>query len=368
MAPDEFGGTMSAVVAAEAIAHGWHKTKPADELIRRPVSDGGPGFVDVLDSSLRGERIACRVSGPRGQNVDGSVLLVTEDGGHTAYVESAQAAGRALLDVPDPLGATSVGVGQLVDAALRAGASRVVVGLGGTAVTDGGAGLLAALGAEADSGSLVEGGGGLAAVRGIRAERVRARFEGIDLVIASDVDSPLLGPRGAARGFAPQKGAGPDEVELLETGLTSFARLLGRTPDGRDPAVSLGAGAAGGLGYALLWLGGRRVPGIELVLQAIRLRESIAEADLVVTGEGTFDWQSARGKAIGGVAEAAMEVGRPCLVLAGQVRLDRREYPPGVSGARGVADLLGSPEAALADPAGGLAVLAARAALTWSRS
>ena len=376
VAPDEFTGTLSAVAAAEAIRDGWLRSAPSDELLLRPVSDGGPGFLGVLESVLGGVSHPVSVSGPTGAKTVAHVLVVAAPHGSlAAYIESAEACGSALLDEPAPLTASSYGVGQLIAAALDLGATRIVVGLGGTATTDGGAGLLAALGATAcdDAGAdatdvLRSGGAGLRNLTTVNLDAARARLAEVELVVASDVDSPLLGPRGAARGFGPQKGATPAQADELEAALARFAGLVGRRPDGRDPAVALGAGAGGG-GYALLALGGRRVSGSEYVLAAIGLADAVTTVDLVITGEGSFDWQSLRGKVVCGVAATAVEFGRPCLVLAGQVLLSRRDFGPiGVVSARSVADQLGSVEAALADPAGGLAALAQRVALTWSRS
>ena len=278
------------------------------------------------------------------------LVVAAPDGSLAAYIESAEACGSALLDEPAPLTASSYGVGQLIAAALD---------LGATARDD--------AGADATD-VLRSGGAGLRNLTAVNLDVARARLADVELVVASDVDGPLLGPRGAALGFGPQKGATPAQVDELEAALARFAGLVGRRPDGRDPAVALGAGAGGG-GYGLLALGGRRVSGSEYVLAAIRLADAVTAADLVITGEGSFDWQSLRGKVVCGVAATAVEFGRPCLVLAGQVLLSRRDFGPiGVVSARSVADQLGSVEAALADPVGGLAALAQRVALTWSRS
>jgi glycerate kinase len=195
---------------------------------------------------------------------------------------------------------------------------------------------------------------------------------GLELVAASDVDNPLHGLRGATNGFGPQKGADDAAVMELEGSLESFARAVGRRSDGKDPAVALGAGAAGGLGYALLHLGAVRVPGIATVLETVDLAGRIAHADLVVTGEGAFDWQSMRGKVVSGVAEASLAQGRGCVVLAGRVDVGKREFLAiGVSGAYAVLDDLRDrgfpPERAFAEPSVCLAELAERAARTWSR-
>lgn len=377
VAPDSFTGTLSAVEAADAIARGWHRTAPDDELVLVPLSDGGPGFVDVVHASLGGELHALTVHGPVGARVEAAVLVV----GTTAYVEVAQACGLHLVpaDMRDPRRTTTVGVGDLIDAALDSDATRVVVGLGGTGTTDAGAGMLAALGARAYDADgldvtdrLRHGGGALRGIARVDLDPVRERLRGVRLVVASDVDVPLLGLRGAANGFARQKGADDAAVMELEGSLESFAAAVGRTADGKDPAVALGAGAAGGLGYALLALGASRVPGISTVLETVGLADRVAAADLVLTGEGGFDWQSLRGKVVSGVAETALAQGRACVVLAGRVEVGKREYAAtGVSGAYAVVDHLRDqgldPALALADPAEQLAALAARAARTWSR-
>jgi glycerate kinase len=371
VAPDKFAGTLSAVEAAAAIAEGWARTAPDDVLVQVPLADGGPGFLDVLHASLGGELLACTVTGPLGEPVPAAVLLV----GSTAYVESAMACGLHLVpdDRRDPRTTTTYGVGELLARAVDAGAGRVVVGLGGSGTNDAGAGLLAALGATAvdaegrDVTSLLRSGGaGLRGVARVDLAPALARVEGVELVAASDVDNPLLGLRGATNGFGPQKGADDAAVMVLEGSLEAFAAAVGRRGDGKDPAVALGAGAAGGLGYALLHLGAERVPGIATVLETVGLARRIGEVDVVVTGEGAFDWQSLRGKVVAGVAEAALEQGRGCVVLAGRVEVGRREYAAtGVSAAYAVVDQAGSVEAAMAAPAERLADLAERIARTW---
>ena len=376
IAPDKFAGTLPAGEAAAAIAEGWRRTAPADQLVEVPLADGGPGFVDVLHAALGGELVDVRVSGPLGEPVDAEVLVVAG----TAYVESAQACGLHLVPEPrDPRATTTYGVGELLLAARDAGALRVVVGLGGSGTNDAGAGLLAALGARAvdvDGADVTDlmrrGGGGLRRIAAVDLRPALVAVAGLELVVASDVDNPLLGLRGATNGFGPQKGADDATVMELEGSLESFARAVGRRADGKDPAVALGAGAAGGLGYAVLHLGAARVPGIATVLDTVDLAGHVGRADLVLTGEGAFDWQSLHGKVVSGVAEAALAQGRGCVVLAGRVDVGRREYlAVGVSGAYAVLDDLrdrGLPaDEAFAHPAARLADLAERAARTWSR-
>jgi glycerate kinase len=198
-------------------------------------------------------------------------------------------------------------------------------------------------------------------------QRARDRVAGVELVVATDVDNSLLGLRGASRSYGPQKGATDEQVMRMEGSLEHFHRLVGLLPNGKDPAVALGAGAAGGLGYALLVLGGTRVRGISTVIDIVGLADLVAQSDLVVTGEGMFDWQSLRGKVVSGVAALALAEARPCVVVAGQVLVGRREYSAtGVAAAYSVSDIAGGVEASMADPAAALAAAAARVAKTWS--
>ena len=318
---------------------------------------------------------------PLGREVPATLLLVDgDDGTPTAYIESAQAAGLHLLEADErnPAITSTWGVGQLLDAALREGAQRIVVGLGGSGTNDGGAGMLACLGAG-PAGALARGGLALAdlpdnALSGL--DYVRQRFSGIDLLVATDVDSPLLGFHGASAVFAPQKGATPEVAQALEGALGRFTEVVRRTvPEGQDLLSGQprrldrepGAGAAGGLGYGLLLLGGRRVSGVEEVLRAVGLPDVVRAADLVVTGEGCFDWQSLRGKVVAGVAHAALEAATPAIVIAGQTMVGRREAMTlGLSGTYAVAETPAQVEAAIADPVGTLAARAARVAATWS--
>lgn len=371
IAPDCFTGTLNAVQAARAIADGWARSAPTDQLVLRPMSDGGPGFVPVVAAGLGAELRSVEVLGPLGEPVTATFAL----DGQTAYVEAAQACGLALvpLDRRDPGRTTTFGVGQLLLEAVAAGATTVVVGLGGSATNDAGAGLLSALGAEADR-ALDSGGRSLARLHSVDINPARAAVEGVTIVAATDVDNPLLGLRGASRNYGEQKGASLAECMELDAGLEHFARLVGRRPDGKDPAVAVGAGAAGGLGYALLQLGGERVPGIRTVMDILDLPREIAEADLVVTGEGSFDHQSLRGKVVSGIAAIALREAEPCVVVAGQVTVGRRDYTGiGVAAAYSVAAMLGGGDDAaglarsMAQPAASLADAAERVASTWSR-
>ena len=323
--PDSFTGTLSAAEAAAAMADGWTTVAPGDELVLRPLSDGGPGFLDAIGAGRGGVRHPVSVTGPLGEPVAAEHLMTD---GATAWVESASAAGLHLVPAEhrNPTRTTSRGVGELMAAALAAGARRIVLGVGGTGTCDGGAGLLDALGATSrPPDRLSQGGAALAHLTSLDLAPALAAVDGITLEVATDVDVPLLGARGAARGFAPQKGASPEQVEQLEAAMAHWGTLLGRTADGRSAAVALGAGAGGGLGAALIRLGAGRVPGIATVLEAVALADLIAGVDLVVTGEGSFDWQSLRGKVVAGVAAASMQRAVPVLVLAGRVEVSRRE-------------------------------------------
>jgi glycerate 2-kinase len=349
IAPDCFTGTLTAPQAAEAIADGWRRAAPASVLELVPLSDGGPGFLDVLELALGGERFAVEVSGPLGEPV-GATILLTPD--RTAYLEAAECCGTALLPTGQyfPMDASTSGVGQLLAFALDCGASRVVVGLGGTASTDGGAGCVRAFRASsAAAGSPANGSG------------PRTWPADVPLIAATDVDNPLLGPSGAAAVFGPQKGADPAQVAELEARLAAWVSETGGDPD------APGSGAGGGLGYGLMVLGATRRSGVEIVVEAVGLVERATGADLLVTGEGSFDASSIRGKVPRGVAWAAQKAGKPCIVLAGRVMLGRREFAAaGIDAAHSVVDLAGSVERALADPAARLADLAERVGRTWT--
>lgn len=348
------------------MARGWLSHSPDDEIELRPLSDGGPGFVEVIAEALGAEVRMVSVTDPVGEEVPASFAL--HEG--TAYVEVSQACGLELLtpEERDPEHTTSFGVGQLLRGAVRAGAHTIVVGLGGTATNDAGAGLLGALGATAD-GPLDAGGLPLRRLRELDLAPALQAMSGVKLVAATDVDNPLLGLRGCSRNYAPQKGATEEQVMRLEAALENFAALAGRRPDGKDPAVALGAGAGGGIGYALLHLGAERVPGISTVMTEVDLPSTVAWADLVITGEGKFDWQSLRGKVVSGVAAQALAAAKPCVVIAGEVAVGRREFSGiGVASAYSAADIAGSREASLADAAGSVEAAAARVARTWSQS
>lgn len=376
IAPDCFTGTLTAVAAARAIAEGWRSVSAGDDLDLLPMTDGGPGFAAAMCTALDGVASVTVVTGPVGEPVEATYTVHAG----TAYIESAEACGLHLVPARrrDPGATTSAGVGELLRHAIAAGCTRVVLGVGGTGTCDGGAGLLGRLGAVASDGAgrpvdLSAGADALEGIAAVDLAPAREAVSGIDLVVATDVDSPLLGPRGAAHGFAPQKGASPKRVEQIEGLMTTWARGVGRLDDGgralpMDPAVMLGAGAGGGIGFAVLALGGGRTSGIDTVLGVTGAADRIAQADLVITGEGALDWQSLRGKVVSGVAGLALAQARPAVALVGRCEVGRREWSGiGLSAVYSTTDEAGSSAEALADPARWLTATAARAARSWSR-
>ncbi len=380
LAPDRFSGTLTAAEAADAMARGWRRAAPHDELVLVPMSDGGSGFVDVLAPALGGEVLAATVADPLGRPVPAAILLAERDGTRTAYLDAAQACGPHLLALGerDPTRTTSTGLGELVALALASGARRVVVGVGAVVSHDAGAGLLAALGL----GERARLGRGGLALAGLTPEDLRgldtvvARWRDVDLVLATPDDLPLLGLQGTSALHAAGRGTTPEQAQALEGSLGHFAHLVRRArPEPLDLLTGAarrldkepGAGAGGGLGFALLLLGARRVSGVDLVARTLGLRETVAAADLVVTGEGTFDWRSLHDAVVSAVAEVALGVGVPAVVLAGQVSVGRREaMAAGLSGAYAVCERPDQVRGALADPAGTLESRAARVAATWS--
>ncbi len=338
VAPDCYGDSLSAVEAAAAIATGWTRTRPDDRFIVAPQSDGGPGFVEVLGSRL-GETRRLRVSGPLDTVVDAA--WVFDPASATAFLECAQACGLTLLGGPPTpetaMAADSRGVGQLIAEALRAGARRIVVGLGGSACTDGGQAMIAELG-------------------GLKA--ARQQLADIELIAASDTEYPLVGPWGAARVFGPQKGADTATVAALEVRLEAWALEL-EAVAGRDVSSEPGAAAAGGIGAGLLALGGRCESGAEIIAEHTQLADDLETAELIVTGEGRFDEQSLHGKVVGSLADKARPLGIPVVVLAGQVSLDKSALRlAGIMAALSIAEYAGSVRLAQADAANQLMGLA----------
>lgn len=365
--PDKFAGSISAPDVAEAVASGWASVAPDDRLDRRPLADGGPGFLDVLAAARPGTRVGVATIDPLGRPVEAEILLV----GDTAYVESAQACGLCLLAEGErnPRTSSSYGLGALVTAAIAAGAREVVIGLGGSATNDAGAGFLEALGVvpvDRDGVPTARGGAALANCVGITG---RPALGGVRLIGASDVDNPLTGIFGATAVYGPQKGADRGDVLVLDAALERFAHVLVDRLPGCPPdlAARPGTGAAGGLGAAILALGGELRSGIGLVRDLTGLDDALDRADLVITGEGSLDAQSLRGKVIAGVASAARDRGVPCVVLAGQASAGRRESAAaGITDTYTLVEHFGSVAAAMTNAAEGLVALGARLAGQWS--
>ncbi len=325
VAPDSFGGALDSVGVARAIAAGWSEVRADDDVAVKPMADGGEGTLAALVAALGDatERRFVEVSDPLGRRVEAELLLL--DGGKAAFVEMAAASGLARLSpderTPDTSRlATTRGTGELIRAALDAGVEAVTVGLGGSATTDGGSGLLRALGArflDRSGDELAEGGAALARLDRIDLSGLDPRLAEVRLVVASDVTNPLRGPIGAAATYGPQKGADADAVAELDAALTVLGRAIEGTT-GRLVADLPGAGAAGGTTAALLGLTAAVVrPGIEVVAELVGLAQALEEADLVITGEGQADEQTLQGKAAMGVASLARSRNTPVVLLCG---------------------------------------------------
>ena len=318
LAPDSFRGSLSAAAVVDHLADGISSVRADVHIVRCPVADGGEG---TLDAALGAgfTRVPVRATGPAGRPVESAIAV--RDG--VAVAEMADACGMVRLGAGrlNPLGASSRGAGDLVKAALDAGCHKIVLAVGGSASTDGGAGMLEALGArlfDADGIAVSPGGVGLTQLSRVDLSTLDRRLASTKIVLASDVDNPLLGPDGAAAVYGPQKGATDADVHLLEKALSRWADLV-------DPqsAELPGAGAAGGVGFAAMAaLGARMRPGIDVVLDLVGLRELVEGADLVVAGEGKLDEQTLRGKAVAGVSGVARAFRVPVVAVCGVRRLD----------------------------------------------
>lgn len=347
IAPDSLKGTCTATDAAKAIAEGWQSIRPDDDLTLIPLADGGEGTLDALEGVQGAKRRAAQVTGPDGRQVTADWLWLPTG---EAVIELAEAAGLPLMDRLDPLNATTRGVGELIRAALDAGATAITIALGGSATTDGGTGALAALGLQLfdDAGlPLPDGGGALRRLAWIDDLDLRPPPAG-GVRLLTDVTNPLLGPSGAAAVFGPQKGAGSHQVDELEASLHRLAGVLGA-----DPAIP-GAGAAGGtaFGLAALW-GATLVPGAKEVARLRGLPEALETADVVITAEGRFDETSLGGKVVGHILSEATD---GTIVIAGSFATDCPAH------AISLVTLAGSPEAAHSDTERWLRTAAAEAA------
>jgi glycerate kinase len=331
VAPDKFKGSLTAVEVAEHVTAGLRAVVPDVEARAAPVADGGDGTVDVVVAAGF-EAVPITATGPTGE----PVRTTWARGGHTAVVEMATVCGllRLPAGIPDPLRASSYGLGEAVLAAARAGCTTIVLAIGGSVSTDGGAGMLEALGAailDADGVPLPRGGAALARAASLDLSGLDPVLGGIEFVVACDVANPLCGPDGAAAVYGPQKGATPEQIEVLDAALNSWAKLVSAAT-GTDHADDRGAGGAGGVPFAAVSLLGARLrPGIDLVLDLIAFTPLLAGADLVITGEGTLDAQTLSGKAPAGVAAVARAAGVPVVAVAG-----RNELSPEALAAAGI--------------------------------
>ncbi|NIL88672.1 Glycerate 3-kinase [Rhodococcus fascians] len=356
LAPDKFKGSLSAAGVARALAEGLVAGDPSLETVCLPVADGGDGTVDAAVAA-GWDRVAVTCTGPTGEPVETSYARR----GDTAVVELASAVGLELLPDgrPNALGASTFGLGTVIAHALGAGsvsgARRIVVGLGGSASTDGGAGMLMALGArilDAEGDDVARGGGALRGAVHLDLSGVLPSARNAVFELACDVDNPLLGVTGAAAVYGPQKGAGPQELLYLEHGMRQWAHLV-RNAIGRDVSGLAGTGAAGGTAFgAMAVLGAVAKPGIETVLELIDFGSALASADLVVTGEGSLDEQSLYGKAPIGVAHAAREAGVPVITVAGRSVIDLdRLRSHGIVASYALSDLEPDPRISMRDAA-----------------
>jgi glycerate 2-kinase len=356
VAPNAFKGCLTAKQAAEAMARGV-KAAGADAVLA-PVADGGDGTLDALVAGVGGTVMGTIARGPLGLPVRAHVGILADG---TGVVEMAQASGLTLVAAGerDPMRASSYGTGELIRAALARRPSRILVALGGSATVDGGTGLARALGLrflDVEGRPLPDGGGALERLALIDKTKLDPRVTATPFVVASDVTNPLLGPEGAARVFGPQKGASPDQVEILERGLERLAERLAEDL-GADVAGRPGAGAAGGTAAMLMTLGAEIRPGVEVVLDALGFADRLNGADLVLTGEGKLDRQTLAGKAPIGVARAAAQAGVPCAAIVGTSELEPAEA--GFVAVRSLVDHFGDQAAAMSKAEGGLATLAA---------
>jgi glycerate kinase len=330
VAPQALKGSLEGGAVGAAIAAGIRAVAPAAEITVMPVADGGEGTVRALVAATGGELRVAEVTGPLGEPVRAEYGLLGQSsalGGRTAVIEMAAASGLPLVPPGqrDPLRATTYGTGELLRAALDAGCERILIGIGGSATNDGGAGMAQALGAhllDATGRELPRGGAALAALARIDTRTLDPRLRDARVTVACDVSNPLCGPQGASAVYGPQKGATPEMVARLDAALAHYASVV-RRDLGADVADVPGAGAAGGLGAGLLaFAQAELVPGARMVLDALGFEERLAGADVVFTAEGQLDAQTAYGKAVGAVAAAARRAGVPVIALAGSIAAD----------------------------------------------
>ncbi|CAI0998931.1 Glycerate kinase [Serratia quinivorans] len=369
IAPDSFKESLSAMAVAEAIERGFRQIYPQVQYVKLPMADGGEGTVDSMVAATGGEIVRVEVTGPLGQPVSAFYGLLGE--GETAVIEMAAASGLHLAPKGqrDPRITTSYGTGELILAALERGVKTIILGIGGSATNDGGAGMMQALGArllDDQQQPLPPGGAALTRLAQIDLSAVDPRLQQVSVTAACDVDNPLCGPHGASAVFGPQKGATPEMVTQLDAALSHFGSLL-QQATGREVLNAPGAGAAGGMGAALLgMLNARLRPGIEIVIETLRLEEALRDADLVITGEGRLDSQSIHGKTPIGVARVAKRHGLPVIGIAGSLSKDYQVvHQHGIDAAFSVLDRVVTLEEALTDAADNLEVTARNVAAVW---
>jgi len=324
IAPDSFKESLSAMAVATCIEKGFSEIFPDSEYIKVPLADGGEGTVEVLVDALNGQRQHQAVHGPISGNVDAVWALLEEEKAKTALIEIAAASGLDLItpEQRDPLRATSFGTGQSILHALDAGVSKILIGLGGSATNDGGAGILQALGGrllDGQGNELALGGAALADLAEIDLTGLDKRCAGVEFIVACDVSNPLIGENGASAIFGPQKGATPDTVKLLDNALSNFAEVVEKKT-GINHKQSVGFGAAGGAPLGLSLAFNIEIkPGIDMVLDILKVNEQLEDADLVISGEGMMDNQTLNGKTPFGIAKRAAARNIPVISIAGSL-------------------------------------------------
>ncbi|MCG3463143.1 glycerate kinase [Xenorhabdus bovienii] len=369
IAPDSFKESLSALQVAEAIEQGFREIFPQATYIRLPMADGGEGTVESLVAATGGQRISCSVTDPLGQPVDAFFGLLGD--GKTAVIEMAAASGLHLVPMEqrNPLITTSYGTGELILAALEHGVQKLILGIGGSATNDGGAGMMQALGAklwDGDSRILPWGGAALTRLESINLSSLDPRLNQLEITVACDVNNLLCGESGASAIFGPQKGATPEMVKVLDSALHHYGMKI-ESLTGKKVIDVAGAGAAGGMGASLLGcLDANLQSGIEIVINILKLEEAIQEADLVITGEGRMDSQTIQGKTPIGVARVAKKFGIPTIALVGGMSRDYHVvHQHGLDAVFSIVPGVCSLSDALANGADNLRITARNVASVW---
>ncbi|ALB61967.1 Glycerate kinase [Cronobacter condimenti 1330] len=369
IAPDSFKESLSAMDVAKAIEAGFRDIYPQANYVCLPMADGGEGTVEAMVAATGGHIVHVPVTSPLGRRVEGFYGVLGD--GETAVIEMAAASGLHLVPPADrdPRITTSFGTGELILAALDSGASAIIIGIGGSATNDGGAGMMQALGArflDDQHRGLLPGGAALANLARLDLSGLDPRLANITFTVACDVDNPLCGEHGASAVFGPQKGATPEMVPMLDAALRRFGETL-EAATGKTIIRAPGAGAAGGMGAALLgMLNAQLRPGIDIVIESLGLAQVVHDADLVITGEGRLDSQSIHGKTPIGVARVAKQFQRPVVAIAGSLTRDYQVvHQHGIDAAFSVIDRVVTLEEALADASHNLRVTARNVAALW---